>query len=128
MANFRCERIFVMLDEPVPGLDHLKAVDPFEFAWLGFDDPVELLDLKPLSTFIFAPFERPRWRPAAEGLKTIRGLIKLYREEVAQDDPEFQSRDEWLAKSLAVLGQVEAVLDAADSRDRRFYFAAKDLA
>ena len=29
MANFRCERLFVMLDEPVPGLDHLKAVDPW---------------------------------------------------------------------------------------------------
>jgi hypothetical protein len=32
MANFRCERAFVMLDEPVPGLNHLRAVDPEGFA------------------------------------------------------------------------------------------------
>ena len=38
MANFRCERLFVMLDEPVPGLNHLKAVDPVEFAWHHSDD------------------------------------------------------------------------------------------
>lgn len=31
-------------------------------------------------------------------------------------------------KELVVLGQVAEVLDLADARDRRFYFAAKDLA
>jgi hypothetical protein len=38
MANFRCERAFVMLDEPVPGLNHLKAVDPEAFAYLLSDE------------------------------------------------------------------------------------------
>jgi hypothetical protein len=43
MANFRCERLFVMLDEPVPGLNHLKAVDAVEFAWHHSDAHAEQL-------------------------------------------------------------------------------------
>ena len=128
MANFRCERLFVMLDEPVPGLDHLKAVDPVEFAYLGSDDDAEQLGVTPLSVFTFAPFDRKRWRPAGEGLRTIRALIRLYRDRIASGRPEHEQRNEVLKEKLAVLGQVEAVLDAADGRDRRFYLAAKDLA
>src|SRR3954466_4212623 len=30
MANFRAERGFVMLEQPIPGLDHVKAIDPTE--------------------------------------------------------------------------------------------------
>ncbi|MBY0395236.1 MAG: hypothetical protein K2X91_02045, partial [Thermoleophilia bacterium] len=71
MANFRCERLFVMLDEPVPGLNHMKAVDPVEFAWHDSDLDAQRLDLTPLGDFSFAPFERRRWSPASEGLKTV---------------------------------------------------------
>ncbi|WP_165070368.1 hypothetical protein [Paludisphaera rhizosphaerae] len=127
MANFRCERLFVMLEDPVPGLNHLKAVDPVEFAWLGSDDDAERLGLTPLGDFTFAPYERPKWQPAAKGLKTIRGLIDLYRGWLAQGSNPYGYTEEVLKKKLAVLSQVETVLDAADSRDRRFYLAAKDL-
>ena len=127
MANFRCERLFVMLDEPVPGLNHLKAIDPVEFAWLHSDDHAEQAGLTPLGDFTFAPFERPRWQPAARGLKTVRGLIDLYRGWLAQGQNPYGYADEVLTTNLRVLGQVEAVLKAADSRDRRFYLAAKDL-
>ncbi len=128
MANFRCERLYVMLDEPVPGLDHLRAFDPFEFARLDSDDLADRAALTPLSAFTYAPFEKKRWRPAAEGLGAVRGLIALYKGLRADDRPEFRARNEALAKALAVLRRVEAVLDAADARDRRFYFAARDLA
>lgn len=128
MANFRCERLFVMLDEPVPGLDHLKAVDPVGFAYLDSDRDAESLGLTPLGDCTYAPFDRKRWRPAGEGLKTVRGLIKLYRERVSQGREEDRLRDEVLKEKLVVLGQVEAVLEAADGRDRRFYLAARDLA
>lgn len=53
MANFRCERLFVVLDEPVPGLDHVRAVDPVEFAWLGTDAHAGALGVTPLSSFAF---------------------------------------------------------------------------
>jgi len=128
MADFRCERLFVMLDEPVPGLNHLKALDPFEFASLYSDDHAAQAGLTPLSTFTFAPFERPIWRPAAEGLRTVRGLIELYRTWLAQGHNPYGLTNEALAANLTVLGQVEGVLNAADSRDRQFYLAARDLA
>ncbi|MFO0952959.1 MAG: hypothetical protein U0835_17765 [Isosphaeraceae bacterium] len=128
MANFRCERLYVMLDEPVPGLDHLRAVDPVEFAHLGSDDDAERLGVTPLSDFTFAPFERKRWRHADEGLKTVRALIRLYQDEVALTDPGREPRNQVLSNQLVVLAQVEAVLDAASARGRRFYLAAKDLA
>jgi hypothetical protein len=128
MANFRCERLFVMLDEPVPGLDHLKAVDPVEFAFLYADDDAEQLGVTPLGTFTYAPFEKKRWRPAREGLTTVRRLIRLYQERIALNRPEDEQRNNLLKTKLAVLNQVKAVLDAADSKDRLFYLAAKDLA
>ncbi len=126
MANFRCERLYVMLDEPVPGLDHLKAVDPRRFAWLDCDRDAEDLGLTPLSGFTYAPFERRQWSPVSEGLKTIRGLIGLYEGRISQARPEFAARDEALKADLIILRQVEAVLAAANTRDRRFYLAAKD--
>ncbi|MHC5538206.1 hypothetical protein ACYOEI_08255 [Singulisphaera rosea] len=128
MANFRCERLFVMLDEPVPGLDHLKAVDPVEFAYLGAEADAEQLGVTPLDDFTFAPFERKRWSPAAEGLTTVRALISRFQDQLSSERPEHADRNEVLHGKLVVLRQVEAVLDAADSRDRRFYLAAKDLA
>jgi hypothetical protein len=35
---------------------------------------------------------------------------------------------ERMEQELVVLGQVAEVLDLADGRDRRFYFAARDIA
>jgi hypothetical protein len=61
-------------------------------------------------------------------LKTIRGLLGLYRGRLAQGRNPFGFSEEVLKAKVAVLTQVEAVLDAADSRDRQFYLAAKDLA
>jgi hypothetical protein len=128
MANFRCERLFVMLDEPVPGVNHLKAVDPVEFASLGSDDHAEQAGLTPLRTYTFAPFERPRWYPAEQGLQTVRGLIELYRGWLVQGRNPYGYADDVLTANLAVLGQVETGLAAACASGRCFYLAAKDLA
>lgn len=131
MANFRCERVFISLDEAVPGLNHFQAVNPEEFADL-FDEPLQnaLVDagVRPLVDFLFAPFERPKWRPAAEGLASVRAAIGIYeaRLGVTSDLPGMSG--DVLNRRLATLGQAEAVLDAADTRDRRFFFQARDLA
>lgn len=128
MANFRCERLFIRLDEPVPGLDHLKAVDPFALARLETDADAEAAGLTPLSDFVAAPFDRPRWRPAADGLATVRGLLALYRDWLERGHNPRGCPANLLSEQAAVLGQVERVLEAADSRDRRFYLLARDLA
>ncbi len=131
MANFRCERVLVMLDDPVPGLDHLRAVDPVKLADLfseTLDNHAMDAGLTPLTDFLFAPFDRPRWKPALKGLQTVQGLIALYQQwQSAGIDPFSAGGTPRWAQDLEVLSQLEAVLDAADTRDRKFYFAARDL-
>lgn len=127
MANFRMERLFVILDEPVPGLNHLKAVDATEFAWHSSDSLAERLGVTQLGDFTFAPFDRPTWHDAREGLATIRRVRSLYAEWLAKgENPMWTS--EALAKKDEALRQAEEVLAEADSLGRRFYLSARDLA
>ena len=129
MANFRCERLFIMLDEPIPGLDHLHSVDPEEFAGLYSEDDAESIDVAPIERFSYGAYDRPRWHPAAKGLMTVRSLIGLYEKWLSGGaGVPAHYATEVLEQKLAVLRQVDAVLDAADNRDRRFYFKMKDLA
>ena len=134
MSNYRCERIFVMLERAIPGLDHLKAVDPVELAWHQSDGDAMSLGLTPIDEFCVAAFdgpppfrETPRWRPAAAGLKTVRGLIAFYEKRIAAEADLPDRSAEQLRKRVAVLRQLETVLDRADARDVRFYLAVKDL-
>ncbi len=131
MANFRCERAFVMLDEPVPGLNHLRGVDPEGFA-AALNDAISFWMVEagytPLTDFLYAPYDRPRWQPAGEGLRSVRGAMELYRKWLEAGKNPLGCTQESLEQDLAVLGQVAEVLDAADGRDRQFYFAARDLA
>ena len=131
MANFRCERAFVMLDEPVPGLDHLKAVDPKGFADL-LNEAISFWMVEagypPLTDFLYAPYDRAKWRPAGKGLRSVRGAMELYRKWLEAGANPLGCSQERLEQDLAVLAQVAEALDRADGRDRRFYFAARDLA
>ncbi len=119
-----------MLDEPVPGLNHLKAFDPEAFAYLLSDEISHWMveaGCTPLIDFLYAPFDRPKWRPARKGLKSVREAIKLYQTWLDAGANPLGWPPERMEKELIVLGQVAEVLDQADARDRRFYFAAKDL-
>jgi hypothetical protein len=127
MANFRLERLFVTLDEPVPGIDHLKAVDSVEFAWHLSNAIAEQLGVVPLDDFTYAPFQRSKWHEASEGLKTVRALLHQYRKWIEAGDNPYMYAGETLRGKIIVLEQVECVLEAASSLDRQFYLAAKDL-
>ena len=61
-----------MLDEPIPGLDHLRAVPPEDFAGLFTQDDAEYIDVTPIECFSYSPFDRPRWHPTSQGLTTVR--------------------------------------------------------
>ena len=98
-----------------------------EFAHLGTELDADRLGLTPLKAFIYAPFDRPRWTPAAVGLETVRGLIEFYQDWLLRGQGPRDCPEAILNSTLQVLRQVEAVLDAADTRDRRFYFKARDL-
>lgn len=48
MASFRTEHLLVTLDEPVPWLVHLKAVNAVEFAWHHSNCHAAFLGVAPL--------------------------------------------------------------------------------
>jgi hypothetical protein len=138
MSNFRAERVFVMLEEPIPGFDHIKSIDPSELctACALSDNDSDCLNLDRLLSFSFAagerswePREKPRWRAPLKGLKALRGLLTHYDDRIAKGEG---SCGGLIASALpgiaATLRQMEAVLEKADSYDRRFCLAVKDLA
>lgn len=126
-----------MLDAPIPGLDHLKAIDPFQLcnAVVGSGTDSDILNLVPLSDFNVAAGdkswqwrEKPRWRPAADGLKAVRGLLAHYEAQIAKGERSVGGLiPSALPARAAILRQLETVLDKADTYDRRFYLAVKDL-
>ena len=127
MANFRLERLFLMLDGPVPGLDPRKPIDAVEFAWHNSNQLAESLGVASLDTFTFAPFEEPEWNDASEGLSTVRALRSQYTDWITKGSNPYQYSEDVLAKKSAVLQKVDEALTAADALGRRFYLAARDL-
>jgi hypothetical protein len=138
MANFRAERVFVMLEEPISGFDHIKSIDPTELcsACVLSQNDSDCLDLDQLLSFSFAagerswePREKPRWRAPAKGLKAVRGLLTHYEDQIVKGEGSCGGLiPTALPEIAAVLRQLEAVLEKADSHDRRFCLAVKDLA
>lgn len=95
MANFRAERILVMLKEPIPGFDHLKAIDAEALcsACVLSRNDSNRLDLESLLDFGVAagerewePREKPRWRRASKGLAAVRGLLAHYDDRIAKGE------------------------------------------
>lgn len=127
MASFRLERLFVMLNEPVPGLDHLKVIDATEFAWHNSDQHAESLGVTPLGAFTFAPSDPPEWHDARESLATVHALRSLYANWIAKGTNPLGYKEAVLVKKAAVLEKAEEILAAADSLGRKFYLAARDL-
>jgi hypothetical protein len=128
MADFRLERLFVILDQPIPGIDHLKAVDAVEFAWHGTNFIADQLGVRRLDEFTYAPFDQPNWHACGEGLQSLRPILKQYHEWLERGTNPYGYADHTLKEKVVVLAEVEKLLDAADALDRQFYFAARDLA
>src|SRR6185369_8619499 len=90
------------------------------------DADADRLNLDGLKMFCASPGEKPRWWPASAGLKSVRGLIAHYESRVASGADSITGKKSWgLAEYVMILRQLEAVLDKADTHDRRFYFALK---
>ncbi|HAH46689.1 hypothetical protein [Gimesia sp.] len=123
MADFRLEKLYVILDEPIPGINHLQAVDPEEFAWHDTFDLTQQLGVTPLDDFTYAPFDREVWYPAGAGLKSIRSLLQEFRRQAATSE-EVQQR---MQPRINMFEKLEELFDQADAHDREFYLSARDL-
>ncbi len=125
MANFRAERLFIRIAGSIDGFDPNEGINPEDFAFLMVRDQ-GTYERTPLSDFTFAPFDKPRWTSAQQGLKAVRGFISELEARLGRcaDDDAGRSRIE---RDLATLRAVEDRLDAIDTHDLRFHFLARDL-
>lgn len=116
----------IRLDRPVPGLDHLRAIDRSQLCSVLYsvDTDADLLGLDSPKDYAVWPGGSSRWWPASSGLKTIRGLIAHYEARIASGSDSIGGMiNSALPEILTTLKQIEGVLDKADTHDRRFHFA-----
>jgi hypothetical protein len=130
------ERVYLKLNRPIPGVDHLKAFDPWKMAntFSTTYDDCQALGLPPLEDFSVEDFdgppayrEPPAWKKASAGLKVARALIALYEKRIAAGADPQGRRLVVLEEAVEVLKQLANVLEDADVREVRFCFGVKDL-
>ncbi|MFO0978649.1 MAG: hypothetical protein U0996_19740 [Planctomycetaceae bacterium] len=122
MANFRAERLFIRVAGTL-NFDPNEEIDPETFAMIMVCDG-GAYDRSSLQDFTIAPYDRPRWFRASEGLKVVRAVIAQEQSKLKSAPPEQQPH---LQKSIEVLQAVEDSLDRIDIKDLKFHFLAKDL-
>jgi hypothetical protein len=116
------EKLYIRLERPIPGKDHIKAIDPERFAELHgrWDDVAQLLDVDRINDFYVYEGEHGkypvRWHRAAKALKAIRALLEYYR------SGKGELSDERRQQVIQLFETVETILDDADLRGIRFCF------
>ena len=123
MADFRAEQLYIRVEGMIDGFDPNEGIDADEFAFVMVRDHGSY-ERTPLGDFTFAPFERPRWFPAAEGLESVRGFIAELEANSKTCD---EDRRVGIERDLRTLRAVEDRLDWIDVKGLRFHFIARDL-
>ena len=116
------EKLFLRLQRPVPGFDHLAAIDPERLAELHsvWDEIAPVLDLDRINDFYVYEGEygkdRRKWFRAAKGLGAVRSVLEYLRagRSALNED---QTR-----AAIALFEIVENILDEADLRGIAFCF------
>lgn len=116
------EKLYIRLQRPIPGVDHVKALDPEQFAQAhgAWDDVAPLLDVDTINEFYVYEGEygknSMKWHRAAKGLKAVRALLEYYREgRGALAANERQA-------TIELFEKVESILDDADLHKIGFCF------
>lgn len=122
MANFRAERLLIRVAGALD-FDPNQGINVEEFAFAMVCD-ANAYDRPSLQDYTFAPFDRPRWFRASEGLATVRAVITEANARLGSATPEQRTA---LERRIEVLRVVEDKLDVIDLKDYKFHFLARDL-
>jgi hypothetical protein len=116
------DKLYIRLQRPIPGIDHLKAVDAGQLAeFHGYwDDLAAQLGAERINDFYVYDGEYGkdpvRWHRASKGLAALRAVLEYYRSgRGSVGEPQRQAVIELFQK-------VESILGEADVRDIRFCF------
>ena len=116
------EKLYIRLQRPIPGVDHLKAIDSERLAnvhhW--WDEVAPVLDVDSVNDFYVYEGEYGKgpgkWHQASKGLEAVRAVIGYYRSGAGTLDNDLRE------SVIETLTAVEGVLDDADLHDIRFCF------
>lgn len=122
MANFRAERLFIRVAGALD-FDPNEGINAEEFAFAMVCD-ADAYGRPSLQDYTFAPFDRPRWFLASEGLSTVRAVIAEEETKLGSATSEQRAHIE---NKIEVLRVVEDKLDSIDLKDYKFHFLARDL-
>lgn len=111
----------VTLENPIPGLNHLRAFSSDELNDIVYSEcDAASAGITPFEVFCVGWGGRRRWASAAEGLKVTRAMIALYEKWEAAEPVPGRGTPESIGTKLRVLRRLESILDQADARDIRF--------
>jgi hypothetical protein len=122
MASFRAERLFIRVAGALD-FDPNEGINAEDLAFIMVCD-ADAYDRPSLQDFTFAPFDQPRWFPAADGLSCVRVVISELETKLAAADDE---RKPHVENQIEVLRVVEDKLDSIDIKNFKFHFLARDL-
>ncbi len=116
------EKLYVRLQRPIPGLDHVQAIVAGRFAeYHGrWDDVAQQLGVQRINDFYIYEGEYGktpgRWHRTSKGLKAVRAVLEYYR------SGQGSMSDEQRQATVELFQAVENILDKADGCDIRFCF------
>lgn len=116
------EKLYIRLQRPIPGFDHLKGIEPESFAEYHsrWDTVAELLDVDRINDFYVYEGEYGRdpvkWHRASKGLQAIRAVLEYYRSGQGSMNPVQRQA------TIEFFQVIESILDDADLRNIRFCF------
>lgn len=131
MGNFSVERARLRLSDSIDGLDPNANIDAAELCWI---DPTNIdantCRVTPIAGFYADAFrgrqDDDKWFPAAEGLTTVRKLLAHYRRIIKDGADPLGRKLPVIEKKIAILAEVEAVLNVADQSGIYFCIAVSD--
>jgi hypothetical protein len=116
------EKLYIRLQQPIPGVDPLVAIDPELFSDLhhAWDSVAEQIDADRINDFYTYEGEygksQGRWHRASKGLKAVRAILEYYR------NGKGSVSDDQRNTTIELFEKVESILDDADLHDIRFCF------
>ena len=120
MTNFQTRRLFIRVAGAPDEFDPNEGIEATQFATLMAR---QVYGAARLSKFTFAPFHRPRWFAAAEGIEAVEEYIDSLEINLRygrEENPESTEHD------LETLRTVKERLDTLEARGLKFHFLARD--
>ncbi len=124
MANFRTERVYLRVEDPLERFDPNAGIVAEDLADAVLNDPGES-DNGSLSVFLLTPIDQPRWFASSAGAQAVHRRLEAVRQELLGPLTDIQ-RSGRERQQRALEGALERLAELR-AAGRRFLLRARDL-